>query len=176
NNKELIIKGLVESFNLSVSSKIAPGNICAVSALEFIYDKYGFDILTSVLELIIMTWEGEVKSFSANMMKGVARLIFCFGDQIKPEIFKEKLGSVSVKEISKVAKERRAGSLGYAEAMLLFYNKRQKRGLHWSMLYNNKPDTDKVVGATEMSEQVPQDNTKESENLVSSIDMLEIDV
>ncbi len=79
-------------------------------------------MLDKVLHLIIITWEGEQKSFSANMMNGVARLIYAYGSEIE-EVFKEKLGVISIKEISKVAKERRAGSLGYAEAMLIFYSK-----------------------------------------------------
>ncbi len=146
-DKELIIKDLVESFDLHISSSSAPGNVIAVGALERIYDKHGFEMLTKVLELILMTWEGEAKSFSANMMNGVARLLSSFGNQIKEDIFKEKLGNVSIKEISKIAKERRAGSLGYAEAMLIIYNKRLKNPLHWNDLYAiktiKKPDDPK---------------------------------
>ena len=116
-----------------------PGNICAVGALIRIYDKYGYDILDRTLKLIIMTWEGEPKSFSGNIMTGVAKLIYSFGDSIKDDMFKEKLGEISIKEITKTAKERRAGSLGYAEAMLIYYNKKLKGGLKWGLLYSNKP-------------------------------------
>ena len=138
-DKELIIKGLVESYDLNISSSSLPGNICAVGALTRIYDKYGYDILDRTLKLIIMTWEGEPKSFSGNIMTGVAKLIYSFGDSIKDDMFKEKLGEVSIKEITKTAKERRAGSLGYAEAMLIYYNKKLKGGLKWGLLYSNKP-------------------------------------
>lgn len=138
NNKALMIKGLVESYNLKIAASSMPGCISAVSALEKIYDKYGYDMLDRVIKLIIITWEGEQKSFSANMINGVARLLSAFGDKLKDDIFKEKLGSISVKEISRTAKERRAGSLGYAEAMLLFYNKKMKATLHWNDLYSNK--------------------------------------
>ena len=71
-------------------------------------------------------------------MNGMARLLFAFGDTLKDEIFKEKLGEISLKEIARTAKERRAGSLGYAEAMLVFYNKKMKAPLHWNNLYSNK--------------------------------------
>lgn len=138
NNKELMIKGLVESYNLHISASSAPGCISAVAALENIYDKYGYEMLDHVLKLIIMTWEGEAKSFSANMMNGLARLINAFGETLKDETFKCKLGEVSVKEIARTAKERRAGSLGYAESMLIYYNKKLKNPLGWATLYTSK--------------------------------------
>ena len=138
NSKELMIKGLVESYNLKISGSTNPGCISAVSSLERIYDKYGYDMLDRVLKLLIMTWEGEQKSFSANMMNGLARLLSVYGDRIKEDIFKEKLGEISLKEITRTARERRTGSLGYAEAMLVFYNKKLKAPLHWNTLYSNK--------------------------------------
>ena len=138
NSKELMIKGLVESYNLKISGSTNPGCISAVSSLERIYDKYGYDMLDRVLKLLIMTWEGEQKSFSANMMNGLARLLSVYGDKIKEDIFKEKLGEISLKEITRTARERRTGSLGYAEAMLVFYNKKLKAPLHWNTLYSNK--------------------------------------
>ncbi len=139
-DRELIIKGLVESYDLAISNSSTPGNICAVGALERIYDKYGYNVLDRVLNLIIITWEGEPKSFSGNLMTGLAKLIYTYGDNIKDEVFKEKLGVISIKEIIKTAKERRAGSVGFAEAILSFYNNRRKKGaLKWSQLYSVKP-------------------------------------
>lgn len=143
NDKELLIRSLVESYDLHISSSSLPGNIAAVATLESIYDKYGYDMLDKVLKYIIMTWEGEPKSFSANILNGLARLLFAFNGSIKEDVFKEKLGVISIKEISKTAKERRAGSLGYAEAMLIHYNKRSKSPLQWNNLYNTKADTKK---------------------------------
>ena len=96
NEKELIIRGLVESYDLRVTSGTAPGGVCAVGALETIFDRYGYEMLDKVLHLIIITWEGEQKSFSANMMNGVARLLNAFGDIIKEDVFKEKLGEISI--------------------------------------------------------------------------------
>ena len=138
NDKELMINALVESYDLKVSSKSGPGCICAISALTSIYEKYGYEMLNRVLGLIIMTWEGEQKSFSANIMNGLARFLYAFDDKINETAFKEKLGSISVKDLAKTAKERRAGSLGYAEAMLIFYNKRLKNPLPWEGLYTTK--------------------------------------
>ena len=135
---ELLIRGLVESYDLKISPGSAPGCICAVGALETIFQKYGYEMLDRVLKLIIMAWEGEPKSFSANMMNGLARFLYAYPDKISDEVFKEKLGEVSIKELTKTAKERRAGSLGFAEAMLIIYNKRMKNPLPWNDLYSNK--------------------------------------
>jgi len=52
------------------------------------------------------------------MLNGIARLIVAFGDAMKDDAFKEKVGKYSSKEIGRTAKERKAGSLGYAESML----------------------------------------------------------
>lgn len=139
NDKQLIIRDLIESYNLTITSNPTPGGVCAVSTLEFIYDRYGFHVLDRVIALSIATWEGVHMSMSANMLKGVARLIGAYGDSLKNELFKERLGRVSIKEIARSATERRAGSLGYAEAMLNVYNKNAtKSSLEWSVLYKHK--------------------------------------
>ena len=138
NDKQLIIRSLVESYGLKIANKVAPGNICAVATLESIHDKYSFQILDRTLRLIIGAWEGSPKSFSANMLNGVARLIHCFGDNLKDNLFIEKLGVVSLKELTRTARERSAGSRGFAEAMLLIYNKKTQRPLQMSKLYSNK--------------------------------------
>lgn len=140
NDKELMIRGLVESYNLRIAPGSAPGCICAVGALESIHDKYGYPMLDHVLRLIIATWEGEPKSFSANMLNGVARFLYSYQEKVNDNTFKEKLGEISIKELTKIAKERRAGSLGFAEAILIIYNKRLKNSLSWNDLYKNKID------------------------------------
>lgn len=158
NDKQLIIKDLVESYNMSITSTAVPGGICAVATLETIHDKYGFHVLDNVLRLCIGTWEGAQQSLSANMLNGVARLIFAYGDALKDNVFKEKLGRVSVKEVSRTAKERRAGSLGYAEAMLIYYNKKSHYPLKWETLYTHKvsnkknKDMDDVTDESEPQE------------------------
>ena len=136
NEKELLIKDLVESYDLKINGAGTPGTIAAISTLEKIYDRNSYDVLNRVLNLIVMTWEGENKSFSSNILNGVTRLVMCFGDALKDEVFVEKVGGMSIRELSKIAKERRAGALGYAEAMLIAYNKRNKAGLTWQRLYS----------------------------------------
>ncbi|MPN42240.1 hypothetical protein SDC9_189796 [bioreactor metagenome] len=138
NDKQLIIKDLVESYGLTISHKRTIRGICAIATIESIYEKFGFHTLDRVLRLCIGTWEGDANSFSSNMLNGVARLVSTYGEQMKDDIFKEKVGSHSVKEIGRNAIDRHTGSLGYAEAMLICYNKKMKSGLHLGKLYSNK--------------------------------------
>lgn len=138
NDDQLIIKSLVESYGLFISSSKVLGGICAVSSLEYIYQKYGFHVLDRTLRLCVGTWEGDTNSLSANMLKGITHLIIAFGNVLKDDAFKEKVGKFSSREIGRIAKDRKAGSLGYAEAMLIAYNKKMKTPLQWSKLYTTK--------------------------------------
>lgn len=138
NDDQLIIKSLVESYGLSITSGKVPGGICAVATLGYIYQKYGFHVLDRTLRLCIGTWEGDVNSLSSNMLKGIALLVVAFGENLRDDLFKDKVGIFSSREIGRTAKERKAGALGYAEAMLIAYNKRMKAALKWSKLYTNK--------------------------------------
>lgn len=135
NNVQLMIKDLVESFGLRVTSTKVTGGICAISSLESIYKKYGFEVLDRTLNLCVGTWESEPNSLSASMLKGIALLVNAYGDELRNDVFKDKLGSLSAKEIIRLAKERRSGSMGYAEAMLTEYNKKMKYGLSWVKLH-----------------------------------------
>ena len=138
NDDQLIIKSLVESYGLSITSGKVPGGICAVATLGYIYQKYGFHVLDRTLRLCIGTWEGDVNSLSSNILKGIALLVVAFGENLRDDLFKDKVGVFSSREIARTAKERKAGALGYAEAMLIAYNKRMKAALKWSKLYTNK--------------------------------------
>lgn len=138
NDKQLLIKAMVESLDLSLGNTKGPGIICAVSTLEEIHDKYGYHVLDRVLRLCVGTWEGEPNSLSANSLRGVMRLVVAFGEEMRDDLFKEKVGRYSAKEIGRQAKDRRAGSLGYAEAMLMAYNYKMKHRLRWGKLYNKK--------------------------------------
>ena len=126
NPDQLMIRDLVESYGMKISAKRAPGHICAVSTLEAIYKKYGYQVLNHVLRLIIATWEGDSNSFSANIMNAVAKLCVVYKNQLNDETFAEKVGAVSIKQLTRTARERRPGSMGYAEAMILEYNGKKK--------------------------------------------------
>ena len=126
NPDQLMIRDLVESYGMKISAKRAPGHICAVSTLEAIYKKYGYQVLNRVLRLIIATWEGDSNSFSANIMNSVAKICVVYKNQLNDETFAEKVGAVSIKQLTRTARERRPGSMGYAEAMILEYNGKKK--------------------------------------------------
>lgn len=165
NDKQLIIKDLVESYGLFLTQSSRPGGICAVYSLEKIYDKYGFHTLDRVLRLCIGTWEGTPQSFSGNMLNGLVILLETYGDSLKDDVFKEKVGRISVKEISRTAKERKAGSLGFAEALLLAYNKKSHNPLKWETLYALKT---KSVASEEQEE--------EFDSNINSVDDGQLDI
>lgn len=123
---QLIIKSIVDSYGLKIGIKKSSDTIVAISTVESIFMKYGFHVLDRVLLLIVSTWEGEQNSFSANMLNAVAKLVVTYGDTLQDEIFKEKLGAISIKLLSRTAKERRPGFMGYAETMVIEYNGRKK--------------------------------------------------
>lgn len=105
-----------------------------------------YHILEKTLRLVIGTWEGDSISLSANMLNGIARLVYAYEEQLKEDVFKEKLSKVSAKEVSRTAKERSSGSLGYAEALLVYYNKARKYPLSYERLYTHKAPAKKRAG------------------------------
>ncbi len=160
NDKQLIIRDLVESYSLTIGQVRNYNVICAVTALERIYDKYGYHLLDRTLRLCVGAWEGDMYSLSANFINGVARLVASFGDSLKDDLFKERIGLISVKQLARTAKERRPGSLGYAEAMLVVYNRKCKNPLQWTKLYEKNLgistdwdiDTEQSASAGDVSE------------------------
>jgi len=163
NPEQLTIKALVESYNMRITPTQCVGGICAISTLEYIFKNYGYHVLDNTLRLCIATWEGDVKSFSSNILKGIAKLLVAYGTKIDENVFKEKLGACSIREISRSAAERSNGSLGYAEAMLCVYNKRMRYPLKYSYLYNNKkrlsePD---YLNKDDYYEEEPEEKTGE---------------
>lgn len=140
NDKELLIKDLVESYHLRIVPSSQDGGICAVSALEFIYDRCGYEILSRTLRLSIGAWEGSQQSLGASVLKGIARVLAVYGEEVKDDIFVEKLGNLSIREIIRTAKERKGGMCGYAEAILLGYNnQRMNTPLAITKLYERNP-------------------------------------
>ena len=169
NNTQLIIRDLIESYGLTIGKARAPGVVCAVSTVEAIYNKYGYHALNRVLRLIIGAWEGDPNSLSANMLNAVAKLVVVYGDALNDEVFKEKVGAVSLKQLIRVAKERRNGSSGYAEAMLLEYNGKKKGsnrlGLNKLYARNNVLFTDYDEDPEDDSQQFFDDFSDEDSSL-----------
>ncbi len=126
NPNQIIIKKLVESLGLEIGSAKRPGMILAVGTLEKIYEKYGYHTLSRTLMLCGATWEGDVNSFSANMLRAVTKLIVTYGDEIDDETFVERVGNKSPRQISRLARERGSGSLYYAQIILEEYNGKRR--------------------------------------------------
>ena len=136
--KQMMIKSIVESYGLKVTSTQQLNGVCAISTLERIYDKYGQSVMDGALRLAVGTWEGEMNSLSGNMLMAIARILVAYGDSLKEDVFRDHLGVVSVKSIIRTAKERRPGALGFAEAMMIAYNNKNKHRLSLRTLYGAK--------------------------------------
>ena len=130
NDQQLIIKELVESYGLVLSNKRAPNNIAAITTIENIYEKYGYQVFSNVLRVVIATWEGECYSLSSNVLNAIAKIIITYGDSFDEEIFKARLGEIPIKQVLRVGKERGGGALGVAEAMVLAYNGKKKSDIN----------------------------------------------
>ena len=126
NHDQMMVYSLLSSYHLTVGQKRRPGVICAISTVEAIYQKYGRAVLDRVLRLIVGTWEGDVNSFSANILNAVAKLVVTYQNSLDDELFMDRIGSISVKQVTRMAKDRRPGSMGFAEAMLIEYNGKRK--------------------------------------------------
>lgn len=128
--KYLLIKGLVNSYGLEVAGDSNERtNICAVSALENVYDQYGYHILDRTIRLLLATWEGEAGSFSGTMIKAVAKIIVTYGGELQEELFKMNVGNYTVRSIVRRAKEIRPGLLGFATALVYAYNDKKKKNI-----------------------------------------------
>lgn len=126
NDEQLIIKDLIESYGVRVDPKPGPNRISAISTVETIFRKYGYHTLDRVLRLCVGAWEGDAHSFSANVMNAITKMIITYGDDMLDEVFKERAGQLSLKTLSRMAKERHIGALGYAEVLVIQYNGRSK--------------------------------------------------
>ena len=169
NDDHLIIHDLVESYGLTIGTKKGPCVICAVSTLILIYQKYGYHVLSRVLRLCVGAWEGDMNSFAANILNGISRLVIVFGDKLNDEIFKERLGAVSVKVLSRTAKERHAGSLGFAEAMLIEYNGKRKNAAQRLSMDKLHFRNECIITGEEDLENEDPENSHEDEDGPSSL-------
>lgn len=159
NDDELKIKALVESYGMFISGTKQPGAICAVSTLLKIFQQHGYEVLDRVLTLCIGAWEGDPNSFSMSILNGIMHLVVAYGDKLRDDLFKEKVGAISIKEIVRTAKERRQGSVGYADVMLTYYNKQMKNPLQWMKLRQAPKKIHSPVGVIELNE-LPESQTE----------------
>ena len=165
--KQMLIKELVESYHLEIVSFPKQCGVMAVGALEYIYDKYGYEILSRTLRLCAGAWEGHPQSLSAGVLKGIAKLLKVFETEIKDDVFIEKLGNVSIKEIIRSAKERKGGAMGYSEAILMEYNKKGYSTLIQRLYTRIRP---KAPSSTEESLKEAFDQIRDSQRIDSARD------
>jgi len=158
NDKQLIIRDLAASYGLSIGRQRNSTTICAVSTVEAIYEKYGYHVLDRTLRLCIGAWEGDHNSLSGTILSAIARLVVAYGDHLNDEMFKERVGAMSIKQLSRSAKERRPGAYGYAEAMVIAYNGKKKTPA--GKLYMNKLYLQDYRGT---QYQVEEDEVEEAE-------------
>ena len=101
---------------------------------------------------------------------GITKLISVFGDQLNDEIFKEKVGAISVKQLVRTAKERHAGSMGYAQAMLIEYNGKKKNpAQRLSMNKLHARESSIFSGLSDLEEQEDSAD-EEDDNLFDELD------
>lgn len=137
NDAELLIKAAVEDYGYTISSKKMAGTMTAVGTLCYTFNNYGFEVLDRTLRLCFGAWEGDPNSLTANILKGIRQLVVAFGEELQDDLFKNKVGGTSIRELGRTAKER-GGTFGYAEAMLLAYNSKMKSPLPQAALYIKK--------------------------------------
>ena len=157
NDDQLMIRSLIESYGLTLGTKKGHNVICAISTVESIYEKYGYHGLSRVLQLIIGAWEGDLNSFSANILNAVTRLIAIYGDSLDDEIFIERLGAISVKQLTRNAKDRRPGSMGYAEVMVIEYNGKRKNGSRLPLSMLDKRESTLIKSLEEIPDDLVQE-------------------
>lgn len=138
------INEVLKSFGLVISHRRRPNGIFAVHTLEKIYERYGVEMLHETLNLALMTWDGEQNSLSGNMLTAIALLLHTYGARLHKDIFVRVVGKVPVINVIRRARERRPGALGYAEALVQFYNSnKNKHALSMKALYDIDPDKHK---------------------------------
>ena len=103
---------MVESYGLVVSSQKTVGTISAIGTLVSIYKDHGYQILDRTLRLCIGAWEGDINSLTASILRGIMQLVVTFGDALRDDLFTEKVGMLSLRELLRTARERRGACDG----------------------------------------------------------------
>lgn len=173
NNDQLVIQGLVESYGLTLSTKNGPGNIVAISTIEKIYQRYGYHVLSRTLLLIISAWEGDHLSLSSNVLNAVSKIVVVYGETLNDNVFKEKLGAVSIRALLRKAKDRRGGAMGVAEAIILEYNGKKKAGSLHRLRMNRLYEKESSFNFGELS---PQDEFDDPEDYDDDNDFEDDDI
>lgn len=81
------ISRILKRSGVRVERSTAPGTICSVSSLMYVYRRYGEKVLKRTLKLCKRTWKSEVTHYSGNLLKTVAVLVATYGDRFKDRDF-----------------------------------------------------------------------------------------
>lgn len=127
-NELLVVKNLLDGYNLKVGTGYRDGSINAVSSLLYIHKKFGFQVLERTIKICISTWAGDIQALSYSTLRGVALLLATYEDEIENEAFIERLSARTPKTICGRAKDRDGGALGFALELLNEYNKKINLG------------------------------------------------
>ena len=95
------------------------------------------------------------------MLNAVARMIAVYGDSLDDEIFIERLGGVSVKQLTRNAKDRRPGSMGYAEVMVIEYNGKRKNGSRLPISMLDKRESNLIKSLEDIPDDLIQEDEQE---------------
>lgn len=106
--RPFIVGDLLQLCGLSIGTKKAENTIISSSTIDEIYENYGYVNLKQTLSLIKNTWGGDKDSFHHNIMKAVSTLLTAHA-YLNEVIFIKEVGKVSVNNLIRLGKEKRAG-------------------------------------------------------------------
>lgn len=100
------------------------GIICAISALDDVYSKYGETVFAETIGNLKMAFDGDDKSLQAPMIRGMAQFVSKYIGEYDRKKLIARLRRYAASEIIRAAKSRiEAGTSKYAQEILAVYNK-----------------------------------------------------
>ena len=99
--------------------------IAAKATAQRIYEKYGADLYTDMLRLIVETWGAVEWSLSKPVLNGCAVFLSMYGDAYKRDRFIRKLAYTNADELAAIARRQNVKDQPrqYAMAILELYNR-----------------------------------------------------
>lgn len=161
NNEQILIRDLVNNNGLKLANNSGQNCITAISTIQKIYEKEGYEVLDRVLRLIVITWEGEAYSLSTMMLKAVTMIVKAYGDAISDALFKDRLRDYTAREIIRAARDKHNGTLGLAEEIINYMNRRNRTPIDYQPLYTLKKKK-KVITANPLPDSAATTETADS--------------
>ena len=98
---------------------------CIRKSAQRIYEKYGADLYTDMLRLIVETWDAVEWSLSKPVLNGCAVFLSIYGEVYKRDRFIRKLAYTNADELAAIARRQNVKDQPrqYAMAILELYNK-----------------------------------------------------